>query len=348
MSKFLVQNLSNLVAYVPGEQPKKNEFIKLNTNENPYPPPGVDILSDVAINLNLYNDPNCTKLTNVFGKYYNLAEDEVIFGNGSDEILAFCYMAFCEKEIAFPNISYGFYSVYSELFGLAGQKIPLTSDFRINKEDYFNLGKTIIIANPNAPTGIVLSLEDIEDILKHNQNNIVIIDEAYADFGEVTCKKLINQYDNIVVVGTFSKSRNLAGARLGYAIANRDLIEDIKLIKNSFNPYNVNALTQALGVVSIEQDEYFKECVDKIVTERKRFISFLDELDFHTLPSSANFVFTKHNTMSGAELAQKLREHKILVRYFDKIGEYVRITIGTTSQMDYVRQKFIKIIKADV
>ncbi len=338
MSKYFV--VENLKAYTPGEQPQVEGLIKLNTNENPYPPSQkvIDVLEQVAPRLNLYSDPNCTLLTEAFCNYYSINNDEVLFSNGSDEILAFCYMAFGAQSIAFPAISYGFYPVYADLFGLKAEQIPLTADFKVDKKDYFGLEKTIIIANPNAPTGLTLSLADIEEILQNNRDNIVIIDEAYADFSEVSCKSLINIYDNLIVVGTFSKSRNLAGARLGYAIANKELIEDLNLIKNSFNPYNVNMLTQALGTASIKDDKYFTDCISKVVAERERFIEQLNNLGFTTLSSGANFVFTKHPTISGEELYLQLRANKILVRYFnkDKIKDFIRITIGTSQQMDCV------------
>ncbi|OON99059.1 MAG: histidinol-phosphate transaminase [Epulopiscium sp. Nele67-Bin004] len=334
MSRFFT--LKNLVPYTPGEQPSLNDYIKLNTNENPYPPSKNvrNVLN--GGNLHLYPDPKCSKLTKAFSDYYNIDKEEVIFANGSDEILAFCYFAFCKDKVAFPSISYGFYEVYANLFELESNKIPLLSNFKINPANYLRLNQTIIIANPNAPTGIALSVSDIEIILEHNPNNIVIIDEAYSDFGEVTCRQLINKYDNLVVVGTFSKSRNLAGARLGYAIANKEVISDLQVVRNSFNPYNVNTLTQALGVASIEDDEYFKSCTQKIVEERQRFITNLDKLGYMTLESGANFVFTKHKSLSGEQLYTELRSNKILVRYFDKIKDYVRITIGTPEQMAYV------------
>ncbi|OON90437.1 MAG: histidinol-phosphate aminotransferase [Epulopiscium sp. Nele67-Bin002] len=348
MSKYLASRLSNLVAYTPGEQPDKDKYIKLNTNENPYPPAKevTDVLTEVAPNLHLYCDPACKALTEAFCNYYSINKEETLFANGSDEILALCYMTFCEQSVAFPSISYGFYEVYSDLFCLDAYKIPLTADFRVDKNDYFNLDKTIIIANPNAPTGVTISLSDIEDILNTNKDNVVIIDEAYADFCDVSCKELVKAYDNLVVVGTFSKSRNLAGARLGYAIACEALIEDLKRVKNSFNPYNVNMLTQALGTASIKQDEYFKNCISKVITERNNFIRQLDKLGFSTLTSGANFVFTTHCKFSGEELYNKLRDRKILVRHFNKepINNFVRITIGTPEQMKQVSKALEEII----
>lgn len=351
MSKFIVKKYQNLDAYTPGEQPKIHDFIKLNTNENPFPPSknSAEIVSKTVNFLHYYNDTACKKLTEVFSNYYNISPENVIFANGSDEILAFCYLAFCDEdtEICYPEISYGFYKVFSKLYSINDEKIPLKSDLSIEISDYFNKNKTIIIANPNAPTGISLNLGEIEQIVAKNQNNVVIIDEAYVDFGGQSAVKLTKKYDNLIISGTFSKSRNLAGARLGYAIANKDLISDLNKIKYSYNPYNVNALTQALGVISIEDDEYFKDCTAKIVKTRDFFVENLENLGFHTLNSSANFIFTKSDKISGDVLYQKLRNRKILVRHFDdeKISDFVRISIGTHEQMVEVLRNIAEILE---
>lgn len=341
MSVFLNRQLAGLIPYTPGEQPKRGEFIKLNTNESPYPPSprAVAAAAEAAKTLNLYCDPSAKALTAEFCNYYNV--DDVIFGNGSDEILAFCYLAFCEKEVAFPKISYGFYQVFSDLYNVVAEQIPLTENFEIDPATYFNKKKTIIIANPNAPTGIALNKDQLESILAANEQNVVIIDEAYADFSGFSARSLIEKYNNLVVVGTFSKSRNLAGARLGFAVANTELINDIALVKNSYNPYNVNAVTQAMGAVSIAEAEYFEKCVGKIVAEREKFIEFLEQNGFYTLPSKANFVFTKPAAASGEELYEYLRSKKILVRYFKAIPDFVRITIGTAIEMDAVKEAII-------
>ncbi len=351
MSRFLVQKLQNLVAYTPGEQPKINEFIKLNTNESPFSPPkkASEIVACKVEQLNIYCDNACKNLTEAFTSYYNISKENVIFGNGSDEILAFSFLAFCDENIGvcYPEISYGFYKVYSKLFGIKDEKIPLKSDFSIEISNYFAKNKTIIIANPNAPTGIALNLSEIEEILTKNPNNIVIIDEAYVDFGADSAVKLIDKYENLIVCGTFSKSRNLAGARLGFAIASKELIDDLNKIKYSYNPYNVNALTQIVGEISIKEDEYFKECINKIINTREKFVNSLEKLGFVTLPSKANFVFTKNDKISGEELYKKLKERKILVRHFtdSKISDFVRVSIGTDSQMNEVLKNIEEILE---
>lgn len=349
MSKYISKKLDNLTAYTPGEQPKQGEFIKLNTNESPYPPPPTcaNALMDEVFSLNLYNDNNCTKLTEAFAESYDVSTENVIFSNGSDEMLAFCFYGFCDDTVpaVFPEISYGFYKVYSQLFNINPDKIPLADDLSINYKDYLNKNATIVIANPNAPTGLALSLTEIEEIVTSNKNNVVIIDEAYVDFGGDSAIPLTKKYDNLIVVGTFSKSRNLAGARLGYAVANKELIVDLNKIKYSFNPYNVNALTQTLGLQSILQDDYFNNCVKKIVTVRDKFTKELEDLGFNTIPSKANFIFTKHSKISGENLYLELRKAGVLVRYFDdpKINDYIRITIGKAAEMDEVLNK-IKVI----
>ncbi|OON93182.1 MAG: histidinol-phosphate transaminase [Candidatus Epulonipiscioides saccharophilum] len=346
MSKFLNNNLSNLVAYTPGEQPKKGEYIKLNTNESPYPPPPevLAIVNETARYLNLYCDPSARLLIETFCDYYHLLPSEVIFGNGSDEILAFCYLAFCQDAVAFPEISYGFYQVFADLFNISADRIPLNDNFEIVPHTYFNKKKTIIIANPNAPTGIALSLADIERIAIENPSNVVIIDEAYCDFSNLgSARALIHQYDNIIVVGTFSKSRNLAGARLGYAVASKDLIADLNLVKNSYNPYNVNSMTQAIGVESIKADSYFKSCVQNIIDSRKDFVAFLNKQNFFTLPSQANFILTKSYNMSGQKFYEYLRSQKILVRYFDYLPEFVRITVSSKQDMEILKNVILNL-----
>ncbi len=339
MSRFLVPSKATLAQYVPGEQPKRGEFIKLNTNENPFEPPkrAIDYIAKVAKGTNIYNDTRCGRLTDVFASYYNIDKENVIFSNGSDEVLAFCYLAYCDNANAlqYPEITYGFYSVFSQLFNIAGQEIPLKQDLTIDISDYFDCKKTVLIANPNAPTGIVLPVSQIEQIVVNNPDNIVIVDEAYADFAKESALYLTKKYDNLIVVGTFSKSRSLAGARLGYAVADSTLIADLNRIKFSFNPYNVNAMTQELGAISIEEDGYFKDCIDRIVTTRDEFVAAIAQLGFNTLPSGANFVFTCHNTIAAKQIYDYLRENKILVRHFnaDKISNYLRISIGSAEDM---------------
>ncbi len=340
MSVFLTKEKQKLKAYTPGEQPKIGQFIKLNTNENPFPPPvkATDFVSQIAKNCHFYNDMNCTRLTEVFSKYYGVEKENVIFSNGSDEILAFCCQAYCdsEKGIRFPNISYGFYNVFANLYEIKSVQIPLEYDFTIKISDYFNSSETVLITNPNAPTGIALTADEIEQIVVNNPDNIVIIDEAYIDFGGETVAHLTKKHKNLIVIGTFSKSRSMAGARLGYAIADKELISDLNRIKFSFNPYSVNAMTQELGAISIEEDDYFKDSISKIISVREDFVAELDELSFITLPSKANFVFTKHPKISGEEIYNRLKDDKILVRHFkdDLISDFVRISIGTKSEME--------------
>ncbi|MFI3250267.1 MAG: histidinol-phosphate transaminase [Eubacteriales bacterium] len=351
MSQFLANHMKTMKPYTPGHQPKKGEYIKLNTNENPFPPPPEvsEIMSESAKSLHLYSDTNCKLLTDTFAEHYQISPESVIFANGSDEILAFCYMAFCDsdKGMCFPSISYGFYPVYADLFNIDGKKIPLNPDLTISPDHYFNQDHHIVIANPNAPTGIALTLSQIEEILVHNPKNVVIIDEAYVHFGGESAMKLTETYQNLIVCGTFSKSRNLAGGRLGYAVAHPSLLADLNLVKFSFNPYNVNTLTQALGVASIKNDRYFQHCTQSVVKTRRYFIDSFDKLGFHTLPSCANFIFTKHHDRDGAFLFEKLKEHKILVRHFDQepINQYLRITIGTQEEMAVVVQKMTQILE---
>ncbi len=350
MSRFFSEKLQNLEAYTPGEQPKKGQYIKLNTNENPFPPPPqvADILAKEWQGLQLYSDNTCKELVETYAKYRKVSPQNVLFANGSDEILAFSFLAFCSETqgICFPEISYGFYEVFAQLFSVEGEKIPLAEDLSIDHKDYFGKGKTVLIANPNAPTGICLGLGEIEEIVQQNPNHLVIIDEAYVDFGGESAVILTHKYDNLLVCGTFSKSRNLAGARLGYAIGHSDLIADLNKIKYSFNPYNVNSLTQGVGKVSIEEEGYFQECTKKIISVRENFVGELDKLGFHTLPSKANFIFTKTAKISGQDLFQGLKDRNILVRHFTnpKISDFVRITIGTQEEMNIVLKNITEMV----
>lgn len=342
MSWALDKRLTNLKAYVPGEQPLPGKYIKLNTNEFPYPPAiGVSqVASDAVLNMNLYSDLNCTDLKIQFEKIFGYSDKNVVFTNGSDEALYLCFLAFCgtEKSAAFADLTYGFYSVYADLCGIEKQIIPLDKDFKIRPEDYYNVESTIFIANPNAPTGLKLSIKEIEDILINNENNVVVIDEAYVDFSDGSCKDLIKNYNNLVVVGTFSKSRGMAGARLGYLITNEELLCDIETVKYSINPYNVNSITQAVGTAVLENDDYYRECIEEICDTRDKFSKSLKRLGFDVIPSQTNFVFAKHSDISGVEIAESLRDKGILIRRFDKerIADYIRITIGTPAQMECV------------
>lgn len=339
MSRFFSDKYRSLTPYTPGEQPKERKYIKLNTNENPYPPSPLSIryAAKAAENLNLYSDPECTALTARFAELYGIGTDEVIFTNGSDEALNFAFMAFCDSKhpAAFADITYGFYLVFAAVNNIPYTEIPLADDLRIRVGDYLGINKTIFIANPNAPTGRALPLCDIERILRSNPDNIVVIDEAYADFAEESAVGLIDRYDNLVVTQTFSKSRSLAGGRLGMAIACPDLIRDLNTIKYSTNPYNVNAVTQAAGLGCLMDEAYTRANVSAIIANRAVLSEGLVSLGFDVIPSWTNFVFTKHPTLSGELIYTALRERGVLVRHFNlaRIRDYNRITVGTTEEV---------------
>lgn len=345
MSRFFKKK--NLVPYTPGEQPTGMEYIKLNTNESPFPPSekAVSYAEKAAKKFNLYPDPNCSELTFKMAEVLGVSPDEVLMTNGSDEILNFAFMAFCDdkKEAAFPDITYGFYPVFAELNNIKYEEIPLKSDFTIDISDYFNLGKTIFIANPNAPTGIALSLAQIEEILKNNPNDVVVIDEAYVDFGNESAVSLINKYDNLLVTQTFSKSRSAAGARLGMGIASKEIIRDLNTIKYSTNPYNINKATMAAGIGILEDEEYTKNNCKKIIEAREYASSELKKLGFEMTKSTTNFIFAKHRSADGEWIYKSLKEKGILVRHFngERIKEYNRITVGTMDEM----QKLIDTLK---
>ena len=339
MSKFFSQKYKNLIPYTPGEQPKDMKYIKLNTNESPFPPSprAREYAKEAAQKLQLYPDPECRQLTESIAEYLGVKYENVLVTNGSDEILNFAFMAFCDNEhpAIFPDITYGFYTVFAEINNIPYTEIPLNDDFTINAEDYIGVGKNIFIANPNAPTGIALSRDEIEKIIASNPDNIVVIDEAYVDFGGESCVGLINKYDNLIVTQTFSKSRSMAGARLGFGVASEELIRDMNTIKYSTNPYNINRMTMAAGLGVMEDKEYTEKNCRMIMENREYTESELEKLGFTSLPSCANFVFTKHKEVSGEEIYIKLREKGILVRHFtkEKIADYNRITIGSKEEM---------------
>ncbi|MDR0839421.1 MAG: histidinol-phosphate transaminase [Oscillospiraceae bacterium] len=339
MSKFFTK--PNLTPYTPGEQPRE-KLIKLNTNESPFPPPQsvIDAVSGAARSLNLYSDPQGTNLRAALASYHGVAPENITLGNGSDETLAFSFAAFggAERPFVFPDITYGFYPVFAALFNVPYTEIPLRSDLTVASRDYVGIGKNIVLANPNAPTGIALPPGDIEQIVTSNPDNLVIIDEAYADFAgaDVSAVPLTSTYSNLLVVRTFSKSRNLAGARLGYAVGNAALIADLETIRYSFNPYNINSLTLAAGAAALEENDYYAQNWAEITQTRSLTISRLRTLGLTVLPSSANFVFAKHPTISGPDLLAKLRERGILVRNLGqpRIRDWLRITIGAEEQME--------------
>ena len=345
MSKFLSEKLSSLTPYTPGEQPRGREYNKLNTNESPFPPSPVAqrMARQAAGDLELYSDPTCKDLISVAAEVFGVNEDEIIFSNGSDEVLNFAFMAFCDKDCpaVFPDITYGFYPVFAALNGVPYSEIPLCEDFTVNVKDYTGTKKTVFLANPNAPTGIALSLAEIEKIVKGNPENVVVIDEAYVDFGAESAVCLTKKYSNLLVVGTFSKSRSLAGGRLGFAIGCKDLIQDLNTIKYSTNPYNVNRMTMAAGIGALIDKDYFKSNCEKIISLREKYSLILKEMGFLLTNSKANFIFAKHPKTGGKELYLFLKENGVLVRHFDKdrIKDYVRITVGNEEQMDDLIEK---------
>lgn len=338
MSRFLSENNRGLKAYVPGEQPKVKNLVKLNTNESPFPPePGVaEAVRQAAESLQLYNDLSAAKLTGLLAKTYGVKENQVFVGNGSDEVLAFAFQAFGGGGLAFPDITYGCYPVWAGLYHLDAKIIPLKDNFTIDPADYRGNDRCVVIANPNAPTGIALPLSAIAEIAESNPHQVVIVDEAYVDFGAESAVSLLPKYENILVVQTFSKSRQMAGARLGFAMGSEALIADMNLIRFSFHPYNANTLTQAAGAAALEQPDYFESCRQTIMENRAWTKAELEKLGFRVLESKANFLFAKAPGMTGGEYQKKLRDRNILIRYFDqpRIRDFVRITIGSREQME--------------
>lgn len=341
MDKPFLDKLRKIDPYVPGEQPQTADIIKLNANENPYPPaPGVqEVLRTFdASSLALYPDANGKRLKTALADRFGVKPSQVFLGNGSDDVLALAFQSFfCSDEpILYPDITYSFYPVWCDLFRIPYETVPLDDNFCVNIRDYDKPNGGVVLPNPNAPTGRGLSLDVLEDLLQHNADCVVIIDEAYVDFGAESAVELVHKYENLLVVQTFSKSRSMAGARLGFAIASEGLIADLEKIKFSTNPYNVNRLTCAAGIAAIEENDYYRENCRKIVETRSYTAEKLVELGFKVVPSKANFLFTKCEKMDGGELYQKLREKGILIRHFDseKISQYNRITIGTREEMD--------------
>ena len=343
MSRFLSRHGAMLEPYVPGEQPVERRYIKLNTNECPYPPaPGIARLlaEQKAQEFSLYPDPEAKALRKAIAERYGLQRDEVFVGNGSDEVLAFIHMAFFDPgdPVYFPDPSYGFYGVYAKLFNLNPYPIPLAEDFTLTVEDYLGVDGHILIANPNAPTGLALRREQVERIVQSNPDCLVIIDEAYVDFaGEgVTSLPLLDRYDNLMIVGTFSKSRSLAGLRLGYAFSRREHIAALERIKYSFHPYNVNRFTQQAAAIAVQDESHLRRVVGKITATRERCYRRLQELGCKVLPSSTNFLFVSHPVLKGREFYEKLRGKGILVRCFDhpRTVDYIRVSIGTDEDMD--------------
>ena len=340
MSRFFSDKYKDLEPYTPGEQPRDQKYIKLNTNENPYPPlPEVaEAVRKASEKLYLYSDTECVELRKNLAERLNVSPDELLMTNGSDEILNFAFMAFCDKHTPayFADVTYGFYPVFADINQVPYEEIPLKEDLTIDITDYFQKAGTIFIANPNAPTAIALRRSEIEEILKQNLYNVVVVDEAYVDFGAESCVPLIKEYDNLLVTQTFSKYRSMAGARLGMGIGNPELIRDLNAIKYSLNPYNVNSLTSAAGVASLKLDEYNKKNCEIIMETRSRTERALRELGFEMTTSQTNFLFARHPAISGEDLYLELKKKGILIRHFNKerIKDYNRITIGTPEQME--------------
>jgi len=339
MSRFLKKQFQSLTSYTPGEQPRDMQYIKLNTNESPYPPAPsvVEAMTGEQVELlRLYSDPTAKELKEKLAALYGVKPENVFVSNGSDEVLNFAFMAFGGQGVVFPEISYGFYEVYAELYQLDYEKIPLEADFTLDYQKYCGKNKMVVLANPNAPTGISIPVWQIEGIVKSNPDSLVLIDEAYVDFGGESCLPLVAQYDNLLVTRTFSKSRCLAGGRLGYAFASGDLIADLEKIKYSTNPYNINRLTLLLGAATVDAESYYQEKCAEIMETRAWTARQLEKLGFFVLPSDANFLFAKTGEMDGGQLYETLKTKGILVRHFTnpKIGQYNRITIGTREQME--------------
>lgn len=351
MSRFFSKKYSALTPYTPGEQPKDAQYIKLNTNESPFPPSpkAIQMAAEAAGKLQLYSDPECTELVKLGAKTFGVAEDEILFTNGSDEILNFAFMAFCDDThpAAFPDLTYGFYKVFAQLNGVPYEQLPLQEDFTIRVSDYEGIHKTVFIANPNAPTGIALTAAQVESIVRSNPRTVVVIDEAYVDFGGETVIPLIHKYENLLVTGTFSKSRSLAGGRLGFGIGCKALIQDLNTIKYATNPYNVNRMTMAAGVGTLLDEAYTQTNCREIMRVRQWTAEKLKELGFVLTDSKTNFLFAKHPKADGKEIYLRLKKKGVLVRHFDadRIFDYNRITVGSQEQMQVFLEKLTEVLE---
>lgn len=347
MSRFFSDKYSSLTPYTPGEQPQERKYLKLNTNESPFPPSPLAqrLAREAAGDCQLYSDPECRALVSVAAEKFGIDKDNILFTNGSDEILNFSFMAFCDSQhpAVFPNITYGFYPVFAQVNNIPYEEIPLKADFSIDINDYIGINKTIFIANPNAPTGIALSKADIEKIVASNPDSVVVVDEAYVDFGAESSVSLIDKYDNILVCQTFSKSRSLAGARLGFGIGSKELIKDLNTIKYSTNPYNINRMTMAAGIGALCDTQYFEKNCLKIAETREKTVSELKNLGFTMTSSKSNFIFAKSDKIGGKDLYLSLKEKGVLIRHFETplLKDYNRITVGSEEQME----EFIKTVR---
>lgn len=354
MSREWTKNLRNIEPYVPGEQSKDKDIVKINANENPYPPSpkAAEVLKSFDTNkLRFYPSANSTKLKEAIAKYYKVDVSNVFVGNGSDDVLAVAFQSFfnSEKPIVYPDLTYSFYPVWCSLFGIKYKNYPVGDDFRINPEDYKEKNGGVVIPNPNAPTSLSEGLDFVEKILNYNQDSVVIIDEAYVDFGGTSSIPLIDKYENLLVTGTFSKSRSLAGLRIGFAIGSKALIDVMEAVKNSYNSYTVDSLSIEMGAASIEDDEYFKSTCKKVIKTRERVTLELEKLGFDVLDSQTNFIFATHNKHNMKSLFEYLKTQKVFIRYFSlpRIENYVRITIGTNEEMDIFLEKTKEFILND-
>lgn len=354
MSREWTKNLRNIEPYVPGEQSKDKDIVKINANENPYPPSpkAAEVLKSFDTNkLRFYPSANSTKLKEAIAKYYKVDVSNVFVGNGSDDVLAVAFQSFfnSEKPIVYPDLTYSFYPVWCSLFGIKYKNYPVGDDFRINPEDYKEKNGGVVIPNPNAPTSLGEGLDFVEKILDYNQDSVVIIDEAYVDFGGTSSVPLIEKYENLLVTDTFSKSRSLAGLRIGFAIGSKALIDVMEAVKNSYNSYTVDSLSIEMGAASIEDDEYFKSTCKKVIKTRERVTLELEKLGFDVLDSQTNFIFATHNKHNMKSLFEYLKTQKVFIRYFSlpRIENYVRITIGTNEEMDIFLEKTKEFILND-
>ncbi|MBR0093907.1 MAG: histidinol-phosphate transaminase [Synergistaceae bacterium] len=348
MSRFLHSKFNALDPYDTSEELESmnGSYIRLNTNESPFAPSlkVMERAKEAAGTLNFYPDPDCTRLREKLADLMSVKPSEIVVGNGSDEILNFIFTAFCERGATFPDITYSFYKILAKFHGVDFITMPLDEDFRVSPDDYKNLnGRTIFIANPNAPTGIFLKLDDVERVVAHNPDSLVVIDEAYVDFGGESAKSLLNTHKNLIVVRTFSKSRSMAGGRLGWCMTCEELARDIRDIKNTFTPYNINAMTQAAGLATLEDEATTQANIKLIQTVREDVKLRLREIGFEVLDSSTNFLFARHRSLGGEKIFEALKRRGIMVRHFSspqKISDFNRITIGTAEQM----QRFLKAV----
>lgn len=346
MDKLWMKNLRNIEPYVPGEQSKDKDIVKINANENPYPPSpkAIEVLKNFnAEQLRLYPQADAIQLKAALAKHYGVKAENVFIGNGSDDVIALAFQAFFNSElpIVYPDITYSFYPVWCRLLGIAYKTYPLDENFRINIEDYKAKNGGVVIPNPNAPTSIAENPDFIKKLLDYNQDCVVMIDEAYVDFGGISSIPLISEHENLLITGTFSKSRSLAGMRIGFAIGSETLIATLEAVKNSYNSYTVDSLSIAMGTAAVEDDEYFKETIQKVIATRERVTAELKLLGFEVLDSSANFIMTTHKDLNIKDMFEYLKTKKIFIRYFNlpRINNYARISIGTDKEMDIFLQE---------